>query len=328
MLLITLLVTATALPAAARGEARSRLPLRRVADLRVPGSTTRFDYQSIDTAAHRLYLAHLGDSTVLVIDLEQLRTLASIHDIADAHGVLVVPELNRVFATATGTNELVSIDATTNRIIRRTPTGPFPDGLAYDADHDLVLVSNLRAGTETIVDARTGTPARTVKLGDEVGNVTYDPTTQLAWVAVRQPDELVAFDPATGNVAAHIRLRGCDGAHGVYLQPAAHTALVACENNAQLAVADTTRRRLTARLRVGNGPDVLAFDPADSRLYVAAESGTVTVIATAPKLRTVARAHLADNAHSVAVDETTHRVLFPLQREHGHPVLRVMEPTR
>jgi len=303
------------------------LPLRRVADVRLPGGPTRFDYQSVDAAAHLLYIAHLGDSTVLVVDLEKLRTVATIRDIADAHGVLAVPDLGRVFATATGTNEVVTIDATSDRIIARTPTGEFPDGLAYDPDDELVVVSNKQAGSETIIEARTGTSARTVQLGDEVGNVTYDPTAHLAWVAVGRPDELVAFDPTTGEVTVRVRLRGCDGAHGVYLQPGAHTAFVACENNARVAVVDTAQRRVTARLRVGDGPDVLAFDPDLSRLYVAAESGTVTAIATRPKLRTLARAHVADDAHSVAVDPTTHRVYFPLQSEDGHPVLRVMEPT-
>jgi len=240
--------------------------------------------------------------------------------------VLAVPELHRVFATATGTNELVTIDATTNRITGRTSTAEFPDGLAYDPDHKLVLVSNKQSGSDTIVDARAGLVVRTVELGDEVGNVAYDPTRHRAWVAVRSPDELVAFDPLTGDVKTRVRLSGCDGAHGVYLQPAVSRAFVACEGNARLAVVDTNRRRVTARLRVGDGPDVLAFDPSNGRLYVAAESGTVTVIATTPKLRTLARARLADTAHTVAVEPTTHRAYFPLQSEHGHPALRVMEP--
>lgn len=326
-LLCALITASAASQAAGAATPPSRFPLRRVSDVRLPGGTTRFDYQSIDAAARRLYIAHLGDSTVLVVDLDTLHTVATIRNIADVHGVLAVPELNRVFATATGTNEVVTIDATTDRIVDRTPTGEFPDGLAYDPDHDLVVVSNKDAGSETIIDTRTDKVINTFKLGDEVGNIAYDTTMHLAWVAVRSPDELVALDPTTGAIKARIRLTGCDGAHGVYLQTASRTAFVACENNARLAVVDTNSRRPIARLRVGESPDVLAYDPGDSRLYVAAESGTVTVIATAPKARVLARAYLANTAHSVAIDPTNHRVYFPLQNEHGHPALRVMEPT-
>jgi len=31
-------------------------------------------------------------------------------------------------------------------------------------------------------------------------------------------------------------------------------------------------------------------------------------------------------AHTVAVDPTTHRVFFPLENVHGHPIMRVMAP--
>jgi hypothetical protein len=77
---------------------------------------------------------------------------------------------------------------------------------------------------------------------------------------------------------------------------------------------------------VGAGPVVLAMDRTDGRIYVASESGVITVLATGPTVRVLARAHLADTAHSVAVDPRTRRVLFPLERSNGHAVLRVMEP--
>lgn len=305
--------------------AAGRLPLRTVRDVRLPGRTTRFDYQSIDATARRLYLAHLGDSAVVVVDLDRLHPVATIGQIADVHGVLAVPELNRVFATATGTDQLVAIDSTTNRVVGRVPTGRFPDGLAYDAVDGLVLVSNKDAGSETIIDAHTLITRGTVELGDEVGNVTYDPTTRLAWVAVRTPEQLVAFDPTTGRVATRISLPGCDGAHGVYLGTA-DRAFVACERNARLAIVDRTGRRLVGLVRVGADPDVLAADPVDGRLYVAAESGTVTVMATQPTVRVLARAHLADTAHTVAVDPRDRRAFFPLEDVGGHPVLRVLQP--
>jgi len=45
-------------------------------------------------------------------------------------------------------------------------------------------------------------------------------------------------------------------------------------------------------------------------------------------IRTLGRAHLAEAAHYVAIDPTTQHVLFPVESEHGHPALRVMEPLR
>jgi DNA-binding beta-propeller fold protein YncE len=303
------------------------LPLERVSDVRLPGRSSRFDYQSVDAPGRGLYVAHLGDSALDVIDLDALTVVATVPDIADVHGVLAVPEIGRVFASATGTNELVTLDASSNQVIARTPTGQFPDGIAYDPRDDLVLVSNKNAGSETLVEGRSGRIVRTVQLGHEVGNVAYDPSSALGYAAVRPPDQVVAFDPTTGTITDRIRLKQCRGAHGLYVQPETQQAFVACENDAQVVMVDLRHHRQIDAASVGDKPDVLAYDPGLGRLYVAAESGTVTAFSpTASRLHKVGQAHLADKAHSVAVDPTTHLVLFPLERDPNKPGLRVMKP--
>ena len=92
-----------------------------------------------------------------------------------APGVRLAPDLHLVFATATGRDEVVAVDAATLTVLRRSPTGRFPYGLAYDPEPGLVAVSNKDAGTETVVDARSGAVRRTVTINREVGNVVYDP---------------------------------------------------------------------------------------------------------------------------------------------------------
>ncbi|MCA1656606.1 MAG: YncE family protein, partial [Actinobacteria bacterium] len=96
----------------------------------------------------------------------------------------------------------------------------------------------------------------------------------------------------------------------------------------RLLVVDVDTSRTVARFGLGDGPDVIAFDAGLGRLYVAAESGTVTVFSVTDRtVRRLGQAHLADHAHSVAVDPSTHRVFFPLESVGGHPVLRVMAAT-
>jgi DNA-binding beta-propeller fold protein YncE len=323
----TAVVMALFFPASPVAGRTPGLPLERVRDVRLPGRSTRFDYQSVDAPGRRLYVAHLGDSTLDVIDVDALTAVATVPDIADVHGVLAVPEIGRVFASATGTNELVTLDASSNQVIARTPNGKFPDGIAYDPRDDLVLVSNKDAGTETLVEGNSGRMVRTVQLGREVGNVAYDPFGGLAYVAVRPPDQVVAFDPTSGVITDRIRLKNCRGAHGLYVQPQAQRAFVACEDNARVVLIDLRSHRQVAAASVGHNPDVLAYDPGLGRLYVAAESGTVTALSTtSTRLHKLGQVHLADKAHSVAVDPTTHLVFFPLERDPNKPGLRVMKP--
>src|SRR3954469_19499346 len=86
------------------------LPLRAVRDVPLPGGATRFDYQWVDAAARRLYIAHLGDGSVLVFDLDTEKVLAEVKGMASVHGVVSAPDGKRLFATATGEKALAIID--------------------------------------------------------------------------------------------------------------------------------------------------------------------------------------------------------------------------
>jgi DNA-binding beta-propeller fold protein YncE len=303
------------------------LPLRLVRDVPLPGPAVRFDYQDVDTEARRLYIAHLGASEVDAVDLDTLEPAGVVGSLADVHGLRLAPDRHRLFATATGTNEVVTIDTDTLRVAGRAPTGRFPDGLAYDPPRHLLSVSNKDDGSETVLDAETNRMVRTVRLAKEAGNVVDDPSAHTMLVAVRPPDQLATFDPASGTVTARIPLPGCQGAHGVAVDAPARRAYVACEDNARLAVVDLAIGRQRSLETVGSDPDVLALDAGLHRLYVAAESGVVTVFAVdGAHIRTIGRDRLAARAHSVAVDPRTHDVFFPLENVGGRPVLRVMHP--
>src|SRR5689334_23704062 len=85
-------------------ESATTLPLRTLRDIPLGGGATRFDYQSIDSDSGRLYIAHLGDNTLSVFDTQKEVVLGEVKTLSRVHGVLSVPELHRVFASATGTN--------------------------------------------------------------------------------------------------------------------------------------------------------------------------------------------------------------------------------
>src|SRR3954463_15232792 len=133
---------------AARGaETRSeagKLPLAVFADVALPGPANRFDYQSRDPRTHRLYIAHLAASSIVVFDTEAKKVLGEIQQVSQVHGVVAAPELNKVYASATGSNEIVVIDGATLKIVARVPSGAYPDGLAYAPEARKVYVSDQR----------------------------------------------------------------------------------------------------------------------------------------------------------------------------------------
>lgn len=305
----------------------ANLPLRTLIDVPLTGGATRLDYQSLDSGSGRLYIAHLGSDLMTVFDVNKQTLVGDVKDLKRVHGVLAVPELHRVYASATGTNELAVVDDQTLQIVARVPAGDYPDGIAYAAKENKIYVSDLHGKTDTVIDAKTNQLTTTIALGGGAGNSQYDPVSDRIFVTVDGREELAEIDPTTDQVVARYSLTGCKGSHGLLIDSENHLAFAACEENSKLVVFDLQSKKATATLAVGADPDVLAFDSGLHRLYVSAESGNITIFdERGNSLVKIGDGFFAANAHSVAVDSRTHRVYFPLQNVGGKPVLRIAQP--
>lgn len=303
------------------------MPLSHIADIPLPGRTSRLDYESFDPDRHLLFIAHLGDSEVIVFDTQASRVVARIGNIAEVHGVLAVPELSRVYASATGSNEVVAIDESTLKITARMPGGVYPDGMAYAPGTRKLYISDETGGTETVIDTRSNRRTHTIILGGTIGNTQYDAASGHIFVNAQSRRQLIEIDPANDAIVAHIDLPGAKGNHGLYIVSPRHLAMIACEDNARLLVVDLLTRQVAQSFDVGDGPDVLAFDSGTNTLYVAGEAGIVSMfVLDTSSLTKTGQGSIGPNAHVVGVDPATHRVYFPLKNVDGHPVLRVMAP--
>lgn len=297
-------------------------------DVRLAGGPSRFDYESVDPRHRLLFIAHLGSGIVTVFDLRTNRVLANVRGVPGVHGVLAVPSLDEVFATATDQNRLDVISEKNFHIIAHAPAGVYPDGMTYDPRGHELFISDEAGQTETVVDTRTDRRVATIPMGGEVGNSQYDPVIHLVFADVQTRDEIVAIDPRTNKVARRYSLpAACRDDHSLLLDSPARLAFVACDGNARLLLVDMNSMRVLSIHKTGRAPDVLAFDAGLDRLYVASESGVVAVFQLdGNTLHLLGRGYLAYEAHSVAVDPRTHKVYFPLQNMGGDGVLRIMAP--
>jgi DNA-binding beta-propeller fold protein YncE len=317
--------TSASLPSSAT---TGNLPLRTLRDVPLSGGATRFDYQSFDPNTGRLYIAHLGDGVLTVFDANKEIVVGDVKDLPRVHGVIAVPEFHRIYASATGSNELAVIDDSTLEIVARAPAGDYPDGIAYASKVNKIYVSDLHGKTDTVIDAKTNQHVTTITLGGGAGNTQYDSVSEHIVVTVHGQNQLAEIDPTKDQLIARYPLAGCSEPHGLLIDSEHRLAFVACEENAKLAVFDLEAKKMTSIYTVGRDPDVLAFDKEFGRLYVSTESGVITIFDERGRnMEKVGEGFFAANAHSVAVDSRTHRVYFPLQNVGGKPILRIAVPT-
>ena len=74
--------------------------LSTIVDVPLPGGATRCDYQSFDPKTKTLYLSHMGDGELVVFNTSTRTVTAHVPGFPTVTGVLAVPELHRVFASA------------------------------------------------------------------------------------------------------------------------------------------------------------------------------------------------------------------------------------
>jgi DNA-binding beta-propeller fold protein YncE len=301
-------------------------PLTFVADVPLTGRAVRFDYQSLDERSNRLYLAHMNADELVVFDTKKRSVIATLSGFPSVHGVIAVPELGRIYASATGEHKVVVVDAQTLKIVGQAGPIHYPDGLAYAPGVKRLFVSDEHGDADAVIDATSNALVKTIPLGGNAGNTVYDPGSGKILVAVSGKNELALVDPASATITGRYSLPGIEGAHGVVLDASARLAFVAGEDNHKLAVVDLSTMRVVGTYNVGRDPDVLAFDPGMKVIYVAAESGEVSVFQESGKNLVFKGQMKMPHAHTVSVDPQTHLVYFPLENLNGHPALRIMAP--
>src|SRR5215831_19431121 len=298
--------------------------LHRVVDIPLPGPAVRFDYQTADTAANRLYLSHMNAGELLVFDVKTRKVVGTVRDLPRVTGVWCVPSLGKVYASVPGHMHVAVIDTKTLAVEASVGEIGFPDGIAYAPEVKKVYVSDESGGGELVIDGTSNKAVRKIALGGEAGNTLYDPGSRHILVAVQTANEVVEIDPKTDSLIAHHALPESAHPHGMSLDATSRLLFVASEGSATLQTVDMRTWKVIDRQAVGEDPDVLAFDPAWNRLYVAAETGPVTVFTERDGKLVLEGQVTLPKAHTVSVDPRTHLVYFPLQDVAGHPLLRIM----
>lgn len=310
------------------------VPLATVANVALPGGVSRFDYQSLDAPAHRLFISHMGAGRVVVFDTATRTVVADLPGFPEDTGITAVPELHRVFVSVTGHwwsqpffgGSIAVLDSRTLKVLARIPAGRFPDGSAFVPSVGRLFVSDEAGRTETVIDTATDRRIATIPLHSGAGMTAYDPVSGHVLVNLQTLDAVAAIDPATDRIIARYPLpAACEHNHGLLLDVPERLAFIACDGNARLLVMNLRSMQVKQVHRVGRDPDVLAIDSQRKRLYVASESGVVSVFRiTQHGLIKLGQGYIGDDAHSIAVDPATGLVYLPIKAIHGRPVLKIM----
>jgi DNA-binding beta-propeller fold protein YncE len=274
-----------------------------------PHTPSEFDHGDVQLISGRVFVAHTAADTVEVLDGEALTHLATIPGCQEGSGVLCAQDASLVFAAARGAGKVFIIQASASTVVGELGVGPRPNGLAWDPDHQHLLVADVQENTARLLD-----PGRdpadavlaTATLPGRPRWAAYDPQAQRFLVNIREPACVAVLAAETAALVTEWSV-SVSGPHGLDLDVAGGCALVACDGGA-VVVLDLASGQEVGQVPIAGGPDALWFNPHRKRLYVAiAEPGVVDVVDTEAMV-VAQQVETERDAHTTALDAGRQRL--------------------
>jgi DNA-binding beta-propeller fold protein YncE len=274
------------------------------------GGEGGWDYLSIDSGAHRLYVTH--GTKIVVVDLEKNAVTGEIADTPGVHGFAIAPNLGRGFASDGKENKASIVDLKTLATVLKVDTGENPDAILYEPGHAEVYAFNGRGKSATAFDSKSGKVTATIPLPGKPEFAAADQKAGRVYCNIEDKSEIVAIDTAAHTVVARWPLAPGEEPSGMAFDVVHHRLFIGC-NNKLMMVVDSNTGKVIGSIPIGAGVDACAFDDKTQLAFSSNGEGNVTIVKeeTPDKFSVIQTLKTEPRARTMALDEATHRIYLP-----------------
>jgi DNA-binding beta-propeller fold protein YncE len=280
-----------------------------------------FDHAAIHHSSNRLYVAHTINDALDVIDCKRDVYLHSIPNLAGVAGALVSDELDLVFTSNRGENTVGIFSIHDEKTITKVQVGIRPNGLAFDASRNLLLVANVGdpnitdSFTVSMVDITRHEMIASISVAGRTRWTVFDSSTNSFYVNIAQPAQIAVIDANNPACIARVVDILTVRPHGLDLD-AAHGRLYCACDGGKLLVIDSNNGTVQAMAELNGVPDVIFLNNELHHLYVAiGDPGLIEVFHTEP-LRLLESIPTEQGAHTIAFNAVEHKVYAFLPQTH------------
>jgi DNA-binding beta-propeller fold protein YncE len=245
-----------------------------------------------------------------------------------AHGVVVVPDLHRGFATSGKSDKLVVFDLETLKVVKQVDTGQNPDALLYVSATKEVWSFNGKSANVTCVDAASLEVKATIALDGKPELAVEDAEKGLVYANLEDKSVVAVLESKGHKALATHPLAPGEEPTGIAFDAKDGLLFCGCGNQKMVALS-TSDWKVVGTADIGEHCDGAAFDPGTGIAY--APSRTVTTAVHVKDAKTIEVLPTLDtpNARTCAVDPLTHRLFVsssPHRGETGVVKLTVFGP--
>jgi YVTN family beta-propeller protein len=279
----------------------------RVLDTWKLGGDGGWDYLTVDSAAHLLYITR--GNRVMVVDLQSGKLAAEIPGFDGIHGVALDSDGKFAYVSDGRANAVRVFDRTSHQIIATIPVDKGPDAIVFEPVYKYVFSMNGHGGNTSVIDAASNKVIATIALPGRPEFAGADGQGAV-FINIEDKSELVRVDAATLKVTATWKLAPCESPSGFAIDPAHRRGFSVCDGK-KMAITDLDSGKVVATPAIGEGPDAAGFDPTRGLVFSSnGQDGTLTILHqdTPDSYSLVQTMPTKRGARTMAVDPSTGNV--------------------
>jgi DNA-binding beta-propeller fold protein YncE len=277
------------------------------------GGEGGWDYISVDSSTHRLYVTR--STHTMVIDAESGKVIGDIPGQKRSHGVALVPGVGRGFISdGGGDGQIIVFDLKTNATLGKIPALPDADGIVYDAAVNRVLAvagdKNALITLDPGADPSSGKIDPPIDLGGAPEFLAVDDAGK-AYVNLEDKNLVAVVDLKQRKVVARWPVAPGGSPVGMAMDGKKRLLFVGCRNPQKLIVMSADTGKIVADLPIGAGVDATKFD--GNEAFASCRDGKLDVAkeTAAGKFEIVQTVTTPVGARTMTVDPQAHKLYLP-----------------
>ncbi|HKT61178.1 MAG TPA: hypothetical protein VJQ46_14090 [Gemmatimonadales bacterium] len=270
------------------------------------GGDGRWDYVTLDSVGHRLFIAR--QNRVMVVDPKSGKLLGEIPGLDGAHGTAMAYAAGHGFATSGRDGSVTMFDLSSLKVLARIKAADDADAILYDPSSKRIFTFNGDANSSTAIDPESGKVIGSIALGGKPEFGVSSGSGRL-YVNIEDKGEIAELDPDKLQVLRRWPLEGCEEPTGLAIDRANDLLFSVCHSKV-MAISDARAGRTIADVPIGGGVDGAAFDPGTRLAFASNGDGTITVVHedSPTTFHVVSTATTRRGARTMTLDPRTHRL--------------------
>lgn len=287
------------------------------------GGDGSWDYLTVDSGAHRLYVAH--ETSINVLDTNSGKIVGKIPGLKHVHGVALDGIGKYGYISDGGSGVVVMFDRASLQNIASIPVGTNPDGIVFEPVTKTVWAFNGRSNNVSVIDTTTQKVVRTIVLPGKPEFPVADGNGTI-FVNIETKNSIVRLDAKTKTLTGTWPLKNCESPSGMAIDRAGRRLFSVCDGKV-MNVVDADSGKFLAAPAIGGSPDAAGYDATRKLAFASNGDGTLTVVDASksgyPVIQTLAT---QKGARTMSLDPVTGHIYLVTAEFGPQPAVTAANP--